>query len=72
MDIEYKNPNGEPNENIYNWYTSLGLVCNPAKKKAMALIAVCAIVGISLSCLFIPRMGDIYGRKPMYVFALTL
>lgn len=31
-----------------------------------------ALVGVGLSCLFIPRMGDLYGRKPMYIFALVL
>jgi MFS family permease len=38
----------------------------------MALIASSALIGISLSCLFIPRLGDLYGRKPIFVIALTL
>lgn len=38
----------------------------------MSLIASSALIGISLSCLFVPRMGDLYGRKPLYVFALLL
>jgi MFS family permease len=25
-----------------------------------------------VSCLFLPRLGDIYGRKPIYIFALLL
>ena len=36
------------------------------------MIATLALLGVSLSCLFIPRMGDLYGRKPMYMFALGL
>jgi MFS family permease len=64
------NPNGEPNSNIYNWFVKLGLVCNPNSKKAVSLIATIALLGISVSCLFIPRMGDLYGRKPLYVFSL--
>ena len=66
------NPDGEPNTNIYNLYTKLGLVCNPNKKRAMSLIASFELIGISLSCLIIPRLGDLYGRKPLYVFALVL
>lgn len=31
-----------------------------------------ALLGVSISCLFIPRMGDLYGRKPVYLAALTL
>lgn len=38
----------------------------------MSLIAMFALLGVSISCLFIPRMGDLYGRKPVYVFALVL
>ena len=60
------------NQNIYNWYTKLGLVCDPKAKKVMALVLMVALLGVSLSCLFIPRMGDLYGRKPIYVFALSL
>jgi len=72
VDIDFVNPDGEPNTNIFNWYTSLGLVCNPNSKRAMSLIATFALLGISISCLIIPRMGDLYGRKPLYVFALIL
>jgi MFS family permease len=63
---------GNPNTNIYNWFVKLGLVCDPNSKKAVSLIATVALLGISLSCLIIPRMGDLYGRKPLYVFALCL
>lgn len=38
----------------------------------MAMIGTFALLGVSISCLFIPRMGDLYGRKPIYLFALTL
>jgi MFS family permease len=38
----------------------------------MVLIATSAMIGTAISCLFIPRLGDLYGRWPVYVFALTL
>lgn len=66
------NPDGEPTTNIYNWYTKLGLVCNEKARFAMGMIASAALLGVSLSCLFIPRLGDLYGRKPVYCFALAL
>lgn len=71
--IDYTNKvDGEPNENVFNWYTKLGLVCSPDKKRQMAMIATLALLGVSISCLFVPRMGDLYGRKPIYAFALAL
>ena len=51
-------------ENIYNWYTKLGLVCKP--KGATSRIAMSAMVGIFLGVLFIPRIGDLVGRKPVF------
>ena len=38
----------------------------------MGMIAASALLGMSISCLFIPRMGDLYGRKPLYVIALAM
>lgn len=33
IDYSFKNETtGEPNTNIFNWFTSLALVCNPKKK----------------------------------------
>jgi MFS family permease len=66
------NPSGEPNSNIFNWYVKLGLVCDPDAKAAVSLIATLCIIGVSISCLFIPRMGDLYGRKPIYVVAMIV
>lgn len=71
IDYNYVEPDGEPTTNIYNWYTKLGLVCNPKSGFAMGMIAFSALLGISLSCLFIPRLGDLYGRKPVFMVALT-
>jgi MFS family permease len=51
-------------------YSKLGLVC--MKPFATSLIGIIAILSVSLSCLFIPRMGDLYGRKPIFVFAVVM
>ena len=37
----------------------------------MGMIAFSVLLGISISCLFIPRLGDLYGRKPVFMIALT-
>lgn len=38
----------------------------------MILIATAAMISTAIACLFIPRLGDLYGRWPLYVFALCL
>jgi len=50
-------------ENINNWYTKLGLVCKP--KAAMSRIGIICMTGLFLSVLFVPRLGDLFGRKPI-------
>jgi MFS family permease len=54
--------------NLYNWYTKLGLVCKGTF--ATSMIAFVAIAGVAISCLFIPRMGDLYGRRYIYITAV--
>lgn len=60
------------NTNVYNWYTKLGLVCNPNRKNVMSTVGMLALIGVGVSCLFVPRLGDLYGRKPVFIAALTL
>mmetsp|Transcript_31444 Transcript_31444/g.39056 ORF Transcript_31444/g.39056 Transcript_31444/m.39056 type:complete len:281 (+) Transcript_31444:37-879(+) len=64
VDVNYDSNN----ENIYNWSTSLELVCK--EKSATALIATLCLVGIFFGVMFIPRMGDLFGRKPVVQIAL--
>ena len=58
--------------NVYNWWTKLAIPCAAKPQKAVGLIATIALLSLGISCLFLPRMGDIYGRKPIYIFALIL
>jgi MFS family permease len=36
------------------------------------MIGIAGFAGIALGCLFLPRMGDLYGRKPIFCACLTL
>ena len=56
------------NENIYNWYTKLDLVCR--EKFATQLIAMLCLGGIFLAVLVVPRLGDLFGRRPIVQTAL--
>ena len=61
--ITYEVNYAADSENIYNWYTKLDLVCKP--KSAMRNIGVVCMIGIFLSVMFVPRLGDLFGRKPV-------
>jgi len=62
--ISYEVNYAASEENIYNLYTRLGLVCKP--KSAMAKIAMGCFLGIFLGVLIVPRIGDLVGRKPVF------
>ena len=56
--------------NLYNFYTSLDLCCKP--KRATALIAMAVFAGSAIGCLFMPRLGDLWGRKPIFCASLAI
>ena len=58
------------NTNLYNWYTRYKMVCIAHIFKPM--VATVCLLSIALSCLFVPRLGDLYGRKPIYLFSIGL
>jgi OCT family organic cation transporter-like MFS transporter 4/5 len=39
---------------------------------ATSLIGVSGFLGVAIGCLFLPRMGDLYGRKPIFAICLTI
>ena len=65
--ISYEVNYAASTENIYNWYTRLGLVCKP--KSVMSRIGIICMTGLFLSVLFVPRLGDLFGRRPILMTA---
>lgn len=57
-------------KNLYNFYTWLDLCCKP--KRATALIAMFVFAGSAIGCLFMPRLGDIIGRKTIFCVSLSV
>ena len=57
-------------KNLYNFYTWLYLCCKP--KRATALIAMFVFAGSAIGCLFMPRLGDIIGRKVIFCTSLAV
>ena len=45
---------------INNWVESLNMQCTP--KLYIGMIGAMAFAGVAISCLFIPQLGDKYGR----------
>jgi MFS family permease len=56
--------------NLINLYTHLDLMCKP--KKATAFVAMAVFAGSAIGCLFVPRLGDLLGRKPIFCIALAV
>jgi MFS family permease len=55
---------------LKNWFTGLHLEC--VSKARIGLIGSTLFAGWALSAIFIPRMADIYGRKKIFIFSMTL
>lgn len=62
--VDYEDP-----ANLNNLYTTLQLACKP--RKATALVAMAVFAGSAIGCLFMPRLGDLLGRKPVFCFSLA-
>ena len=57
-------------ENLHNWVKEMDLYCTGSFK--MSLIGSMFFVGTFLGSFVLPRMADIYGRKPLFLIGLTL
>ena len=53
--------NWESTRSLHNWVEKLDLVCEPSWR--IGLIASMCIFGSSIGTLFVPRLGDVYGRR---------
>lgn len=68
-DIAYEVDYAAADRNLYNFYTWLNLACKP--KRATALIAMFVFAGSAIGCLFMPRLGDLIGRKTIFCTSLA-
>lgn len=55
---------------LHNWVEKLDLVCEPSWK--VGLIGSMYLFGWSAGCLFVPRMGDVYGRRWPYLISMGI
>jgi len=56
----------ESTKSLHNWVDRLNLTCEPGWK--IGLMGSMFLLGWSLGCLFIPRLGDTMGRRRPYLF----
>ena len=62
--------NWENRLSLHNLIVQLNMTCAP--KWMMGLIGAVFLIGIVVGCSFVTRLGDVYGRKPVYLAGLTL
>lgn len=55
---------------IKNLILQLNFECAP--KWQLGLIGATFLLGIVVGCSFVTKLGDYYGRRPIYLFGLTL
>ena len=71
VDFDYE-VNGQLNTNVFNFYTERGLVCKPNARRFMSTVGASAILGVAVGCLFVPRLADLKGRKPIFLATLII
>lgn len=57
--------NWDSTRSLHNWVEKLDLTCQEPWK--IGFIGSMYLFGWSLGCLFVPRLGDVYGRKRPYI-----
>lgn len=62
--------NWDSSLSIQNLIVQLNFECAPGWQ--LGLVGATFLMGIVIGCLFVTRWGDIYGRKPVYLFGLIL
>lgn len=68
--IDYKVDFEASPMNLYNVYTFLDLMCKP--RRATAFVSMAVFAGSAIGCLFVPRLGDLMGRKPIFCISLAI
>ena len=62
--------NWDSRESIHNLIVQLNFECAPKWK--LGLIGSVFLAGIVIGCSSVTKLGDIYGRRPIYLMGLTL
>ena len=57
-------------ESLDNWTQQLGLYCTPSYQ--LGLFGSMFFAGAFIGSLILPRLADLYGRRPIYLFGLSL
>ena len=57
-------------KSLYNWHERLDMMCAPSWKQA--LLGTALFVGWASTLLWLPRFGDMYGRKWIFAAGMTL
>ena len=55
---------------INNWIEQLNMTCTP--KGYIGIIGALAFGGAAISCLFVPQLGDKYGRLTVWMVTIVL
>ena len=57
-------------EYMYNWVEKFDMLCE--SKTKVGLLGSSFFVGILVGLLFVPRLADMYGRKPVFLATMIL
>ena len=63
-------PDYDYKRSLHNFIEQMNLECVPKKK--IGLLGTIAFAGAAVGCFFVPRLGDLYGRKPVYVVSMVI
>lgn len=54
---------------LHNWIEALNLECTP--KEQIGLVGSMLFAGWGIAAIFLPRQADVFGRKKVYLIAMT-
>jgi len=63
-------PDYDYDRSLHNLIEHMDLTCVPKSK--IGLLGTIGFAGAAFGCFFVPRLGDLYGRKPVYVVSMIL
>jgi MFS family permease len=63
-------PNWEDSETLYNFIMQYGLECEDSFK--IGLFGSFFLLGVVIGCLTLTRLGDVVGRKPIFMLGMCM